>query len=763
PVESGDGWNPDEFILHGGATLTSSNAALVLGYVEPASSTNFLAYPTIKGTGSNTPLVTLGGDINFRSGIKVDTGSTEAGLADINVASGNVQFTRDLTTGVGGMGVGNDAPTMDMIRTLSVQGGQAGIYNTHTQTATTTIAAGAKLVFDPNASITYAGSILNNGKILASTGTTDLGTTVITSSAPQYQYASGLNAGRLSGGFNTTGDNPNQDFEPDLSKMNYSGSAPYTGQPTSVTYPSGIWADNMTWVYSGQWHQNATGLVSFSENFDDSVMLKIDLNGDGVFGTGETLLNNGTWDSPTSSAGTMLAEGWYNFEVRYGQGSGGAGPVNQAGQDYMQGGGMALGWDSQGRGTVTYADHQNIPSADFRVLQDEGSLYVTSGATVLAAGLDNLGMVQVGGTLTLAGPGTASAKAFSIGGSATMTSLTGTGTSSELTVGGTLDVSGAATANTISISGTANVDTLTGNGTNPTTTVSSTGKLYVNNAVGTGLSAMSSLTVVGLVDSKAQVSADNTLVGSTGFGTGVAGSVKAAAASSGVNLAIENGSADYGANALALTGALTIGNAYVAPSYGYLPGLLEGKVSGNGNVTDPNPSTQENPEAVRLGTAMAFTSSKPPWADNETWVYTGQFQASATETLLVTFEGYIDDSAYVYFPDTDEVVIATTGNNFVNGTIALDAGWHNVEIRVGNGTGGAGQTHGAPGVGYDLQGRGSTVMTDYVATQDPGNGSVFRVYSITDMGEDAESGTLTAGDTSANVLTLINGSASVAK
>ncbi|MCX5675572.1 MAG: hypothetical protein NTX87_11250, partial [Planctomycetota bacterium] len=463
-----------------------------------------------------------------------------------------------------------------------------------------------------------------------------------------------------------------------------------------------------------------------------------------------------------------LAEGWYNFEVRFGEGVTGVGPVNQAGQDYTQGGGMALGWDSQGRGTVTYANQQKIPSADFRILQDEGSLYVAGGATVLAGGLDNLGMVQVGGTLTLAvgeGLGSASAKAFSIGGNATMTSLTGTGTSSELTVGGTLNVSGAATANKTSISGTANVATLTGNGTNPTTTVSSTGKLYVNNALGTGLSAMNSLTVTGLVDSKAQVSADNTVIGSTKVGSAVDGTVKARANSSGVNLAIEYGSADYSTSNLALTGTLTIGNAYVAPSYGYVAGLLEGRVSGNDNVTAPNPSTQENPEKVNLSVRMGLTNAKPPWGDNETWIYTGQFKASDTEVKLVTFETNIDDSGYVYFPDLDTVVIRDTTNStptFPKGTIALEPGWHNIDIRVGNGTGGAGQKS-APGVGYDLQGRGSAVLTDYVTARDPGDGSVFRVFAMTDPGESVLAGTLTAGDTSANVLNLINGSASVAK
>ncbi|MBE3100149.1 MAG: LamG domain-containing protein, partial [Planctomycetes bacterium] len=188
PEESGDGWNSDEFILHGGATLKSNGAALVLGYINPATDTNYLAYPTLKGAGpTDVPVITLGGDINFRSGIKMDTAST-SGKADINVtAGGNVQFTRDLVTGVGGIGVGNDAPTMDMIRNLDVgTGGTATIYNSHTVLEQTTL-TGSSLAFNPGTgnTITYAGAMSQTGgTIHALSGTTNMGTTVIAYVAP---------------------------------------------------------------------------------------------------------------------------------------------------------------------------------------------------------------------------------------------------------------------------------------------------------------------------------------------------------------------------------------------------------------------------------------------------------------------------------------------------------------------------------------------------------------------------------------------------
>ncbi|MCX5675762.1 MAG: LamG domain-containing protein, partial [Planctomycetota bacterium] len=180
PEESGNGWNPDEFIIHGGATLKSSGAPLVLGYVDTATGTNYLAYPTLKGAGtSDVPVITLGGDINFRSGIKMDTKWT-SGKADVNVTAGsNVQFTRDLETGVGGIDVDNNAPSMDMIRNLDVStGGTATIYNSHDKLEQTTLTA-STLAFDPgtgNPPITYKGTVsLTGGTIHALSGTTNLG------------------------------------------------------------------------------------------------------------------------------------------------------------------------------------------------------------------------------------------------------------------------------------------------------------------------------------------------------------------------------------------------------------------------------------------------------------------------------------------------------------------------------------------------------------------------------------------------------------
>jgi len=173
-----------------------------------------------------------------------------------------------------------------------------------------------------------------NGTMTVRSGTVNMGSTVAVSSAIAPVYAQGLLAGRINGNaFDTSSPNPATSLEPNLSKMTYSGD-----NATSGT----LWVDNSTWVYGGQFYQAAEGPVSFAENFDDSVLLTID---------GQTWLNNQASDSPTTSGTRNLTKGWHQFEVRFGQGGGGVGGVNQAGQNFN--GGLPLGYDPQGRGQTT--------------------------------------------------------------------------------------------------------------------------------------------------------------------------------------------------------------------------------------------------------------------------------------------------------------------------------------------------------------------------------------------------------------------------
>ena len=87
-----------------------------------------------------------------------------------------------------------------------------------------------------------------------------------------------------------------------------------------------------TYVYTGQilvqnTNNDGTGTIGFAESFDDAVFLKID---------GVTILNDGNYSNTTAGTDTLTA-GWHNIEVRFGQGTGGVGPVADASDGFGPG------------------------------------------------------------------------------------------------------------------------------------------------------------------------------------------------------------------------------------------------------------------------------------------------------------------------------------------------------------------------------------------------------------------------------------------
>jgi hypothetical protein len=286
---------------------------------------------------------------------------------------------------------------------------------------------------------------------------------------------------------------------------------------------------------------------------------------------------------------------------------------------------------------------------------------------------------------------------------------------------------------------------LTGGGTNPTTTVAATGALHITDAAGPGLSGMSSLTVLGTLQSAKQVSATNTVVGNAMVGSPVAaGSLTAGAPSSGVNVAVKNGSADYGTNNLELSGTLAIGNAAIAPMY--TTGLMGGKTNIANDFVSVNPGNL----GVQLGPVAAFTTAAPPWADNTTFIYTGQYYSE--DGGVDNWCGDIDDSSYVKVGTT--VVFSGSSNTFYKGSTPNlgAAGWQDIEIRVGNGTGGHGMVRTPPalGIGVDFTGT-KTVKADFTVADVAHVSYRYMTYP----GDAATVGRLTAGLVTADIVNMM--------
>ena len=77
----------------------------------------------------------------------------------------------------------------------------------------------------------------------------------------------------------------------------------------------------------------------------------------------------------------------------------------------------------------------------------------------------------------------------------------------------------------------------------------------------------------------------------------------------------------------------------------------------------------------------------PIWADNRTWRYHGQMYFDGGTYY---FAESIDDAVFIKVDGTQILKDATWNNVGVSSAVAPAAGWHDVEIRIGNETGGAG-------------------------------------------------------------------------
>ncbi|MEX2138446.1 MAG: PEP-CTERM sorting domain-containing protein [Pirellulales bacterium] len=172
---------------------------------------------------------------------------------------------------------------------------------------------------------------------------------------------------------------------------------------------------------------------------------------------------------------------------------------------------------------------------------------------------------------------------------------------------------------------------------------------------------------------------------------------------------------------------------------GTVPGLVEGRLEGGFNETAPNTGSG----GVVLSPLKAYDSGKPPWGDNETWVYTGQMffpdNGAADGQSQFSLAEHIDDNVLLKI-DGVQVLRNTQWDVATStGPLTLPAGWHDVDFRFAHGGGGAGPSGGAGnggangwtadfgfGVDFTPPIEGDINRANYAKVEDPGNATLLR-------------------------------------
>jgi len=182
--------------------------------------------------------------------------------------------------------------------------------------------------------------------------------------------AAGLYEGRLGGSFNETDPNPEDCIE--LTTTAANGACSSNGYINDKHWP-----DSTTYVYTGYiWNRTGGDATwTFAENFDDNVRLWIDatpytLNWDNP----QQVLRDMGWNVPTCGTIT-LSPGPHKFEVRFGQGGGGA-AANPT----------SNGWGNDMSFGIDFGGNDQVDRSYFQFLEDPGN-----GSLLTWTLYDNLG------------------------------------------------------------------------------------------------------------------------------------------------------------------------------------------------------------------------------------------------------------------------------------------------------------------------------------------------------------------------------------
>lgn len=177
----------------------------------------------------------------------------------------------------------------------------------------------------------------------------------------------------------------------------------------------------------------------------------------------------------------------------------------------------------------------------------------------------------------------------------------------------------------------------------------------------------------------------------------------------------------------------------------YAPGLAQAQFDGSSTDKASDIAAADNRTyapgpimANTTGSANDWNNASWSWANNRVFGYIGEMWVE--EGTTYTFGKSVDDWTYIVVNGTNIIDNGTYNAITFGSYTAAETGWVPIEVRVGNGGGGAGLANGAKyGVAYNTA--GNTVQNDFksaangwAALLDPGDCSLLRVvYSNTDM------------------------------
>jgi len=475
---------------------------------------------------------------------------------------------------------------------------------------------------------------------------------------------------------------------------------------------------------------NGTGTLSFAENVDDNTYMWID---------GVQKLNNEAWNVATTTGPVTLPTGWHDVDIRFGNGGGGAGANNsQAGWTASKGFGYRIDKDpNNGSAGADDPAASSVDGNDYIVPTDNGS------GNLFRTAVSGNSLIKTGaGTLTLSAANTINRNISITGGILVPETLATLGTVPKIeTTGGSLGLPAA------------------GGFTLPASIALSLKGPGANNAGG----------VLNLGGNNT-VTSPITLASDASIGSNAG------------TLTVNSASVNVSGYALTVTGSGDTTISAPITSLSVVPGLFVGQnnTANDGNFANgPNASFGFDVDLTpTMGNksgndAAVGQSTAKGWATNNTWFYKGQMfwpNSNGDGTGTLQFAENVDDSVYMWVDGAQKMSNGAWNVATTSGPVTLPTGWHDIEIRFGNGGGGAGANNSQPGwsaskgFGYRVNDANSDPTdvngANYSIPTDNGSGNLFRNATLVSGNALVKTGTGTLNLTGANTLTrniAING------